>query len=178
MSSFNDNIDSALGRMESRDLQQEAQMLEKNTPLNGELSSSMNQYLGVLNSSMDQITVEEPHIIVYDHSPGFEAGQTGYGRLRSKTGNRRDPVHGIKLDNCIDTGIVPLKVQDSSTLPEPRYLGNVEVAIEYDGLDIPEGENVTFSVLPYHPGKINESSVEDALNEFSRGSDVDRSGLI
>ena len=179
MTQFNDDIDKALRQFESQDLQDSAQMLENNTLLTGEISSGMNLYQGIMNSSMDEITVDEPHIMVYGHSPGFEAGQTGYGRLRTKKpGRNRDPVHGIKIDNSIDTGIIPLKVQASETLPEPRYPGNVEVSLEYDGLEIPEGQNVTFSVLPYHPGKINESDLEDAFERFNRDNDVDRSGLI
>jgi len=179
MSNLDEDIPSILDEIENPSMEDSAERLSETQFDESVLSSEMNLYQGVLNCSMDEITVDEPHIIVYSHSPGFESGQTGYGRVRGrKPVPRRDPVHGVKRNNFVDTGIVPLKVQDAETLPGPHYSDHLELVIEYDGFEMLEDQPVTLSVIPYDPGKVNDIDIDEVFDRYSAENEIHRTDLV
>lgn len=114
--------------------------------------SNKNMYSGFVNASMDNITRDEPFIIVYDHSPGFNEGERGYGRIR-----------GVG-----DTGYLPLMVQSSDTLPDPRYEGTgyLELAVEHDDITVEEDQLATLNVVPYDPEKLTSNSWREVLDSY------------
>ena len=114
--------------------------------------SNKNIYRGFVNASMGNVTSEEPFIIVYDHSPGFNEGERGYGRIR-----------GVG-----DTGYLPLEVQSSDTLPDPRYedSGYLELAVEHDNITVEEDQLATLNVVPYDPEKLTSNSWRDVLDSY------------
>lgn len=180
MSDLSREIESVINQAENQGLQQSAQRLAEEDYDDHIISEGMNFYQGVLNNSMDQVTQEDPTIIIYDHSPGFEEGQSGYGRLRGRQrGTEFERPGGFDHSKKVDSGIIPLEVQPSESLPGPHYEGKVEVALEHDGVDMQEDYPVTFTVLPFDPGSLNSADPEEFLENYSpEESDVTRTDLI
>ncbi|MFQ3308413.1 MAG: hypothetical protein ACI977_000648 [Candidatus Nanohaloarchaea archaeon] len=112
-----------------------------------------NIYQGFVNASMDAVTSEEGGIFVYDHSPGFEEGETGYARLR-----------GVG-----DTGYLPLEVQSAEALPDPSYENSdyIEMAVEHDDIRVDEGRLGTLQVVPYNPNQLGSDSWREVLDSYN-----------
>jgi hypothetical protein len=124
---------------------------EQSTPAN-HVFADRNIFQGYVNSSTGEITRDEPYIAVYDHTPGFNAGETGYGRVRG-VGN---------------TGYLPLEVQSTDTLPNPRYQdsGYMEVAVEHDDITVEKDTLATIQVIPYDPEQLTSESWRDVLDSY------------
>lgn len=158
MDDIDREIDSIMEEVENLDVRDQVNQL-----LSGHedqhIFSQKNMFQGYINSSMDQITRDDPYIVVYDHSPGFSEGETGYGRVR-----------GVG-----DTGYLPLEVQSSEALPNPRYEGSgfLEIAVEHDDIKVEEDGLATLQVVPYDPEKLASDSWREVLDSYdAENSDI------
>lgn len=150
---------------------------------NGKMTGT-NLYQGVLTGSRSQ-SKNYPRLLVYDHSPGFESGDTGMtkvsGRRPSEEISPRTPSQSkaFHQDNYIETDYIRLEVLPQGAMPlNPIYDDNnfPEVILEHEEIDMDEGSNVNFQILPYDPEDITGSSWTQNLQEFEEGDLSFRSG--
>ncbi len=147
------------------------------------ISSGMNVFQGVLNTSMHQ-TGEEPRIIVYEHSPGFNQDETGYGVVHGRNMNDSyvfpdEARHRVPQSTREKTGIIPLEVEDSEDLPGPHYEGSVEVLLEHDGMDLREDYPVTVRAIPYDPGSLNTADLPEVFDRYdAEQNDIERTDMV
>jgi hypothetical protein len=143
----------------------------------GAISSDMNMYYGVLNSSRSQ-SADQPRLLVYDHSPMFEKGDTGMVRVSGKdpdaVDSTRVPGQGnvFTQDQGVDTQYIRLGVLPEEAMPVASRYGEgdvPEVVLEHDGVDMLEGDSVTFQVHPYDPEDITGESWEDNIRDYDGG---------
>jgi hypothetical protein len=146
----------------------------------GAISSDMNMYYGVLNSSRGQ-SGNEPRLLVYDHSPGFESGDSGMVKVSGKDPDAlkssRVPGQGnvFTQDQGVDTKYIRFGVFPEESMPvAARYVdGEVpEVVLEHEGVEMMEGENVTFQVHPYDPEDITGESWQENLQNYDGEGDL------
>ncbi|MFB6241222.1 MAG: hypothetical protein ABEJ36_00270 [Candidatus Nanosalina sp.] len=151
---------------------------EKGDP--GSISSEMNMYYGVLNSSRGQ-SGSEPRLLVYDHSPGFESGDSGMVKVSGKDPDAIDssrvPGQGnvFTQDQGVDTKYIRFGVLPEESMPvAARYSGGdvPEVVLEHEEVEMMEGENVTFQVHPYDPEDITGESWQENLQNYDGEGDV------
>lgn len=140
----------------------------------GVISSGMNMYYGVLGSSRTQ-SADEPKLLVYDHSPGFQSGDTGMAKV---SGKDSEAVYSSKVpgqgnvftqDSEVDTDYLRFEVLPEESMPvRARYeeTGMPEVVLEHDGVEMDEGGNVTFQVHPYDPEDITGESWQRKLQNY------------
>lgn len=146
----------------------------------GSISSEMNMYYGVLNRSMGQVSSNEPLLLVYDHSPGFQRGEHGMAKLSGKSpdavNSSKVPGRGNVFTNGdeVETKYVRFEVHPEEAMPTPaRYDGSEvpELVLEHETVDMLEDDQVTFQVHPYDPEDITGESWEENLRNYD-GQDV------
>lgn len=142
----------------------------------GEISSNMNMYHGMLRSSRSQ-SENHPRLLMYDHSPGFQAYESGMAKI---TGRRPEAeITEIKpgptlyeRDNDAETDYIPFEVLPEEAMPvNAGYDGSEvpEVVLEHGAVDMQEGRQVTFRVHPYDPEDITGESWRQNLQNYERG---------
>lgn len=186
MSDLADEIDTVLEEATQQGLQEQGERLANEEAEKHAISSNMNIYQGILNSSMHEVSEEGPRIIVYAHSPGFEEGERGHGTLRGRNTKNRyahpeGTSHRVPQSTDAETGIIPLRVEEGEDLPGPHYEGEgvVEVALEHDNLDMQEDYPVTLNTIPYDPGSLNSPELEEVIDSYDGDDgDIKRRGLI
>lgn len=187
MSDIADELGTVLEETNQQGLQEQGERLANEEAQTHTLSSSMNMYQGVLNSSMYDVSEEGPKIIVYAHSPGFEEGEHGHGVLRGRNTKKRyahpeGTSHRVAQSTDTKTGIIPLKVESGEYLPGPHYKdeGVVEVALEHDNMDMREDYPVNLNTIPYDPGSLNSHELQDIIDSYDGDGDgsIMREGLI
>lgn len=186
MSDLADEIDTVLEEATQEGLREQGERLANEEAENHAISSNMNIYQGVLNSSMHEVSEEGPRIIVYAHSPGFEEGEHGHGILRGRnTKDRYVHPEGTKYrvaqSTDTKTGIIPLRVEDGEDLPGPHYEdeGVVEVSLEHNNRNMQEDYPVTLNTIPYDPGSLNDHDLEEIIDSYDNNDgDITRQGLI
>jgi len=166
------DVDEMLQQETDTDLRTDVENLAPGETDQHAISSEMNVYQGVLNTSMYQVG-DEPRIVVYDHSPGFEQGQTGYGVLHAR--NMKDsytyPENGgrrVSQRTTSRTGIIPLEVGESEYLPGPHYQGEgvVEMMVEHNGHEFQEDHPAMLKVIPFDPSSLNNADLEEVLGRY------------
>jgi hypothetical protein len=142
----------------------------------GEISSGMNMYQGMLRSSRSQ-SENHPRLLMYDHSPGFQAYESGMAKV---TGRRpeeeitdlRQKPRIYEKDNDAKTDYIPFEVLPEEAMPvNAGYNGSElpEVVLEHGAVDMQEDRQVTFQVHPYDPEDITGESWRQNLQDYERG---------
>ncbi|MFB6115245.1 MAG: hypothetical protein ABEK04_03050, partial [Candidatus Nanohalobium sp.] len=151
----------------------------------GQVSSSKNIYRGMLNSSMPQLTEDEPMLFVYDHSPGFPDDATGMAKVRGRVPQgeaqsitRRSARSPQPVSNDVETKYIPFRVESEDALPNAQYDGEgvPEVVLEHEEIDMREGYEVSINVLPYDPEDVTGESWQQNLQNYDGGEVSFRQG--
>lgn len=144
-----------------------------NEDSDGTISGNMNLYHGMLSDSRSQVE-NHPRLLVYAHSPGFEAYETGMAQL---TGRRPDdeitPLRKGKQtyrkDSEVNTDYIPLEVLPEEAMPIGAvYQGEEvpELILEHEELEMQKGRQVTFQVHPYDPGDITGANWQENIQNY------------
>lgn len=142
----------------------------------GKISGAMNIYHGMLSDSRSQ-SENHPRLLMYAHSPGFEAYESGMAKV---TGRRPDdeiaPLRKGKQtyrkDSDVKTEYIPMEVLPEEAMPVGAvYDGEAvpEVILEHGEVDMQKGRQVTFQVQPYDPGDITGSNWQENLQNYEDG---------
>ncbi|MFB6175129.1 MAG: hypothetical protein ABEJ87_04065 [Candidatus Nanohalobium sp.] len=142
---------------------------------NGKIASNL--YQGVLTGSRPQ-SENYPRLMVYEHSPGFESGETGLARVTGRrpedeiSPRRSGQSKSFQQDSYIETDYIRLEVLPEGAMPLKAVYdesGFPEVILEHEEVDMEEGRNVNFQVLPYDPEDITGGSWRQNLQNFEKG---------
>lgn len=143
----------------------------------GVISENMNMYHGMLNDSMGQYD-GEPKFLVYDHSPGFESGQSGYVQVQGKIPkeHRPDVIPGqsnpYRKDTNVETDYIKLEVLPEDAMPRKAMYDGQEVpegVLQHEEVQMQSGENVTLQIHPWGEGQVTGSDWQDNLQNYERG---------
>lgn len=169
-----------LGRMlENSKLDVEDQVrraIDEDEGSNGQISGAMNMYHGMLSDSRSQ-TENHPRLLMYAHSPGFEAYESGMAKVTGRRPSEeivpvRRGKQTYRKDSDVETQYIPLEVLPEEAMPVgAAYEGEEvpEVVLEHEDVDMQKGRQVTFQVQPYDPGDITGSNWQNNLQNYEEG---------
>ena len=143
----------------------------------GVISENMNLHYSMLNDSMGQYG-DEPKFLVYDHSPGFEAGETVYVQVQGKIPkeHRPDVIPGqsnaYRKDPDVQTDYIKLEVLPENAMPRKAMYEGEEVpegVLQHEEVQMQSGENVTLQIHPWGQGQITGSDWQENLQNYEEG---------
>lgn len=144
----------------------------------GEISSTMNLNYGRLNDSLGQ-PGSEPKFLLYDHSPGFNSGETGYvkvqGKIPEEHRTKRIPGqnNAYRKDHNVRTEYVKLEVLPEEAMPNKALFIDQNIPegiLQHDEIQMQPGENVMMQIYPWDEGEITGTNWENNIQNYEQGN--------